>query len=209
MERGRENNKRLAAPQLATLLAYTKIVLEDEILASDLPDDPYLTDRLINYFPSAMRERYADRMSKHRLHREIIEPAVVNQFVNQSGITCFHRLSAETGAKAPDVIRAQIGARAIFEAAELDASIAALDHKINADMQTALRLEVRTLVERASRWLINNRRHPVDIGAAVEEFSEGVRSVQQALPKILTGRDLEALSQRLKMYTGAGGAHVW
>ena len=204
MEMRRANHKGLTSPELATLLAYTKIVLEDEILASDLPDDPYLTDRLINYFPSAMRERYADRMSKHRLHREIIATVVVNQFVNQSGITCFHRLSAETGAKAPDVIRAQIGARAIFEAAELDASIAALDHKINADMQTASRLEVRTLVERASRWLINNRRHPIDIGAAVEEFSEGVRTVQQALPKILTGRDLEALEQRLKMYQAAG-----
>ena len=204
MEMRRANHKGLTSPELATLLAYTKIVLEDEILASDLPDDPYLTDRLINYFPSAMRERYADRMSKHRLHREIIATVVVNQFVNQSGITCFHRLSAETGAKAPNVIRAQIGARAIFEAAELDASIAALDHKINADMQTASRLEVRTLVERASRWLINNRRHPIDIGAAVEEFSEGVRTVQQALPKILTGRDLEALEQRLKMYQAAG-----
>src|SRR5512133_1414209 len=204
MEMRRANHKGLTSPELATLLAYTKIVLEDEILASDLPDDPYLTDRLINYFPSAMRERYADRMSKHRLHREIVATVVVNQFVNQSGITCFHRLSAETGAKAPDVIRAQIAARAIFGAADLDKAIAELDHKIDADMQTALRLEVRTLVERATRWLINNRRRPVDIGAAVQEFSEGVRTVQQALPKILTGRDLEAVEQRMRSYQAAG-----
>ena len=47
----------MTSPELAVLLAYTKIVLEDEILASDLPDDPYLEGRLINYFPSAMRER--------------------------------------------------------------------------------------------------------------------------------------------------------
>ena len=204
MEMRRANHKGLTSPELATLLAYTKIVLEDDILASDLPDDPYLMDRLINYFPSAMRERYADRMSKHRLHREIVATVVVNQFVNQSGITCFHRLSAETGAKAPDVIRAQIAARAIFGAADLDKAIAELDHKIDADMQTALRLEVRTLVERATRWLINNRRHPVDIGAAVQDFSEGVRTVQQALPKILTGRDLEAVEQRIKSYQAAG-----
>jgi glutamate dehydrogenase len=204
MEMRRANHKGLTSPELATLLAYTKIVLEDELLASDLPDDPYLINRLINYFPSAMRERYADRMTKHRLHREIIATVVVNEFVNQSGITCFHRLSAETGAKASDVIRAQIAARAIFGAAELDKAIAALDHKITADMQTRLRLEVRTLVERATRWLINNRRRPLDIGAAVQEFLAGVRAVQQALPQILTGRDLEALEQRLKSYRGAG-----
>ena len=132
MEARRSQHKGLTAPELAILLAYTKIVLEDEILASDLPDDPYLADRLIDYFPSQLRERYADRMPEHRLRREIIATVVVNRFVNASGITCFHRLSAETGARAPDVIRAQIAARAIFGADELDQAIRALDHQIDA-----------------------------------------------------------------------------
>ncbi|HEX5908270.1 MAG TPA: NAD-glutamate dehydrogenase, partial [Propionibacteriaceae bacterium] len=91
MEIRRSNHKGLTSPELATLLAYTKIVLEDEILASDLPDDPYLEDRLIEYFPTAMRQRYADQMRRHRLSREIIATVVVNEFVNESGITCFHR----------------------------------------------------------------------------------------------------------------------
>jgi glutamate dehydrogenase len=204
MEIRRSNHKGLTSPELATLLAYTKIVLEDEMLASDLPDDPYLDGLLINYFPSALRERYADQMRKHRLYREIIATVVVNQFVNESGITCFHRLSNETGARAPDVIRAQIAARAIFGAADLDKAIAALDHQINAEMQTTLRMAVRTLVERATRWLINNRRHPIDIGAAVAQFSDEAQAVRQALPNILTGRDKEALEQRLKSYQAAG-----
>jgi glutamate dehydrogenase len=204
MEIRRSNHKGLTSPELATLLAYTKIVLEDEILASDLPDDPYLVDRLINYFPTAMRERYADQMPKHRLSREIIATVVLNQFVNESGITCFHRLSNETGARAADVIRAQIAARAIFDAADLGKAIAALDHRISAQTQTALRMEVRTLVERATRWLINNRHRPIDIGAAVTQFSDGVRAVWRALPDILTGRDKEAFEQRLKSYQVAG-----
>ena len=204
VEARRSTHKGLTSPELATLLAYTKIVLEDDILASDLPDDPYLLDRLITYFPSAMQQRYADQMPKHRLYREIITTVEVNEFVNESGITCFHRLSSETGARASDVIRAQIAARVIFGATDLDKAIAAFDHRISAQMQTALRMEVRTLVERATRWLINNRRHPIDIGAAVAQFSDGVRTVQQALPTILTGRDKEALEQRLKGYQASG-----
>ncbi len=204
VEARRSTHKGLTSPELATLLAYTKIVLEDDILASDLPDDPYLLDRLITYFPSAMRQRYADQMPKHRLYREIITTVEVNEFVNESGITCFHRLSSETGARASDVIRAQIAARVIFGATDLDKAIAAFDHRISAQMQTALRMEVRTLVERATRWLINNRRHPIDIGAAVAQFSDGVRTVEQALPTILTGRDKEALEQRLKGYQASG-----
>ena len=176
MEARRSQRKGLTAPELAVLLAYTKIVLEDEILASNLPDDDYLADRLIGYFPSQLRERYADRMPEHRLHREIISTVVVNQFVNTSGITCFHRLSGETGAKAPDVIRAQIAARAIFGADALDRGIGTLDHQIDAQAQTVLRMEVRTLIERATRWLVNNRRRPVDIGAAVETLSRRVCS---------------------------------
>ena len=70
-------------------------------------------------------------------------------------------------------------------------------------MQTTLRMALRTLVERPLRWLINNRRHPIDTGAAVAQFSDGVQGVQ-ALPDILTGRDKEALEQRLKSYQAAG-----
>jgi glutamate dehydrogenase len=204
MEGRRASHKGLTAPELATLMAYTKIVLESEILASDLPDDPYLADRLISYFPSRMREQYAERMPEHRLHREIISTVVVNNFVNQSGISCFHRLSGETGAGPADVIRAQIAARAIFGASDLDDAIKALDHQVNAEVQTKLRMEVRTLVERATRWLINNRRRPIDIGSAVDQLAAGVQSLQRALPDILTGRDRDALDQRLKGYRAAG-----
>ena len=204
MESRRSNHRGLTAPELAVLMAYTKIVLEDVITASELPDDPYLADRLISYFPTAMRERYADVMPQHRLHREIIATVVVNQFVNSSGITCFHRLSGETGAAAPDVIRAQIAARALFGADKLDAAIQALDHHIDAQMQTVLRMEVRTLVERATRWLVNNRRRPIDIQAAVDQLQAGVQRVQQQLPSVLCGRELEVYDKRLQTYRGAG-----
>ncbi len=186
------------------MLAYTKIVLEDEVLASTLPDDPFLLPRLVSYFPSAMRERYADQMPEHRLHREIIATVVVNEFVDTGGITCYHRLSSETGAAAADVIRAHIAARRIFGAGELEAGIQALDHQIEAQLQTGLRLEVRTLVERATRWLVNNRRRPIDIGGAVNQFGSGVQTVRRELPSLLHGRDAEVRDKRLQAYAAAG-----
>jgi glutamate dehydrogenase len=203
MESRRSAHKGLTSPELCTMLAWTKIALEAEILASDLPDDPYLSDRLIGYFPRPLQETYAEAMRGHRLHREIVATVVVNDFVNQSGISCYHRLSGETGAGAADVVRAQIAARTIFSAAPLDAEIRALDHRIDAGMQTRLRMEVRTLVERATRWLVDNRRRPVDIAAAVEVFAAGVRQVQDALPRLLERRDREAYQSRLEHYTAA------
>jgi glutamate dehydrogenase len=203
MESRRSAHKGLTSPELCTMLAWTKIALESEILASVLPDDPYLSDRLIGYFPRPLQETYAEAMRGHRLHREIVATVVVNEFVNQSGISCYHRLSGETGAGAADVVRAQIAARTIFSAAPLDAAIRALDHQIDAGMQTRLRMEVRTLVERATRWLVNNRRRPVDIAAAVDVFAAGVRQVQDALPTLLERRDREAYQGRLEHYAAA------
>ena len=101
------------------------------------------------------------------------------------------------------MIRAHIAARAIFAADDLDGRIRALDHQVDAAAQTGLRMEVRTLAERATRWLVNNRHRPMDIGAAVDELAGGVQAVQAALPTLLTGRDAEALAARLKGYRAA------
>ncbi|MGO1971504.1 MAG: NAD-glutamate dehydrogenase [Propionibacteriaceae bacterium] len=204
VEERRADQRGLTAPELSTLMAYTKIVLEKKILTSDLPDDPYLGDRLITYFPQALRERYEAIMPEHRLHREIITTVAVNRFVNSSGITCYFRLAGETGAAAADVIRAQLAARAIYRAGVHETAIRKLDNVIDADVQTVMRLEVRTLVERCTRWILNSRRAPIDVVAAVEQFADGVEQVKEALPRILSGRDAEAYEQRLAAFVEAG-----
>ena len=130
-------------------------------------------------------------MRQHRLHREIVTTVVVNTFVDTAGITCFHRLSSETGADAAELLRAHIAARTLFGAADLEAAIAGLDHAVSADTQTRMRLAVRTLVERATRWLVNERPRPLDISATVAELGPGVRAVLDALPGALGAREAD------------------
>ena len=101
MEVRRGERRGLTAPELAVLMAYTKIVLAREVLASDLPDDPYLANRLINYFPTPLRERYADAIKRHRLSREIITTVVVNRFVNSFRHHLLPPALRETGAAPP------------------------------------------------------------------------------------------------------------
>ena len=62
----------LTTPELAVLLAHTKIAAGQQVLASDLPDDPSLRSALAGYFPVPLRERFADQLGAHRLRREII-----------------------------------------------------------------------------------------------------------------------------------------
>ncbi len=200
----RAKNRGLTSPELAVLLAYTKIVLGEEVGRSDLPDDEDLADRLVDYFPPALRERYADEMRRHRLHREIVTTVVVNTFVDTAGITCFHRLSTETGADAPELVRAHIAARALVGAAALEARIAALDHVVSAETQTRMRLAVRMLVERTTRWLVIERPRPLPIAATVDELGPGVRAVAATLPGALGEREADAVAERAHELQEAG-----
>ena len=82
------------------LLAWTKIVLAEELLASDLPDDPYLVSDLRAYFPRQVREGFEGQVADHPLRRQIIVTQVVNDLVNGAGMTFWPRLAGETGASA-------------------------------------------------------------------------------------------------------------
>jgi glutamate dehydrogenase len=191
-----ERNEGLTGPELSVLLAYTKIVLADELLESDLADDPFLRGDLYSYFPGKMRQNYRSQMEQHPLRREIVVTQLVNQLVNNAGMTYFHRLGGETSASAAELTMANFVSREIFGALALNDEIASFDNVIDAAVQTRMRIEVRTLVERASRWLVNNRRQPLDSEAIVTEFEVTVEKVMAELPALMTGRELEAFTAR-------------
>ena len=194
----------LTAPEFSVLLAHTKIAAAQEILASRLPDDPYLRGVLTDYFPVPLRERYAGRMGSHRLHREIITTAVVNDMVDRSGITFVFRLNEETGASVPDVAAAWLVARDVFDMPGFWAQVEALDGKVDASVQILLALEGRKLTERAARWLLHSRRASFDITETTDFLAGGVLTVAAGLPKLLTGRDLAGFEERRDSFASRG-----
>jgi len=191
VKRRLERGEGLTMPELSVLLAWTKIVLAEELIDSDLPDDPYLRSDLIAYFPGTMRQDYRTQMENHPLRREIIVTQVVNDLVNGAGMTFWPRLAGETGASSAELTRANFIAREIFGSLSLRDELASYDNKLQASVQTRMRIEMRTLVERASRWLINNRRPPLDSEATVQFFSVTAQKVVGELPSLMSGRELE------------------
>ena len=194
----------LTTPEFAVLLAQTKIATAQQVLASDLPDDAYLRRVLVGYFPTPLGERYSSLMSSHRLHREIITTAVVNDMVDRAGITFAFRLTEETGASVPDITRAWLVARHVFGLPGFWEQVEALDGKIDTATQIAMALEGRKLTERAARWLLHSRRPPFDIAATIDFFASGVLTVAAGLPALLVGRDRTGYTERRDMLTGRG-----
>ncbi|MFJ2185169.1 NAD-glutamate dehydrogenase [Streptomyces anulatus] len=198
------NGKGLSQPELAVLIAYTKITAADELISTVLPDDPHLQKLVHAYFPSELRERFPEAVEGHALRREIITTVLVNDTVNTAGSTFLHRLREETGASIEEIVRAQFTAREIFGLSRVWDAVEALDNKVAADVQTRIRLHSRRLVERGARWLLGNRPQPVAIAETIEGFRDGVARVWDELPKMLKGADLDWYHSILDELTGAG-----
>jgi glutamate dehydrogenase len=194
----------LTTPELSLLLAHTKIAADQDVLASDLPDDPYLHDTLVSYFPAPLRTRFADRMSAHRLRREIISTSVVNEMVDTGGTTFLFRMAEETGFPVSDITRAWLVAREVFGMPAFWRQVEQLAGEIDVEVRIGLVLEARKLMERATRWLLLNRRPAFGIAETVSFLSEGVATVRSGMPKLLLGRDLSTYEERRASFASRG-----
>ena len=192
-----EAGEGLCAPEFAVLLAYTKIVLEEEIVASDLPDEAWTNQTLVDYFPTPLRGM-TQQMAAHPLRREIFTTVLVNEIVNRGGITFVHRAVEETGATAADVLRAYAVVRDVFDLPALWAAVEATDNVISTEAQTAVYLKARRLLDRAVRWLLQNRRSPMDVAGEIATLRPGVEAL---LPH------LETLFRRRRAGSHAGPHH--
>lgn len=192
----------LTSPEAAVLMSWTKIVLARELIDTTLPDEEYVAPLLPAYFPSLVRERFGEAIEEHPLRREIIVTQLVNEVVNGAGTTFWPRLSAETGATAAELVRANLVARDLVDWDAMSARIASLDHQVEAAVQTRMRIALRTLVERLTRWLVAHR--VSDATAAVARYREPFRTMLAGLPKLLTGAEQEDFAARRDRLTEAG-----
>jgi glutamate dehydrogenase len=196
----------LTTPEFAIMLSYTKIALYDELLASDLPDDPALAGELERYFPTALHERFGAQLQRHPLRREIVAARVTNSLVNRAGTTFVFRLGEETGASESDITRAFMVAREVFDLRGLWAEIEALDARAPAQTQLTMLLRSRVLVERSTRWLLRNRPRPLDVAAAIAEFRAGAETLAGAVPSLLAVAARESARRTAEELAGAGVA---
>ncbi|GAB3593344.1 NAD-glutamate dehydrogenase [Angustibacter peucedani] len=188
----------LTSPEFSVLVAYSKITLADDLLASSLPDDPWFAATLRAYFPAEVVERYGDRLEQHPLRREIITNSLVNNLVNRGGITFAFRVQEETSATPVQVAEAYVVAREVFDLTSFVRRVEALDNQVPTRAQTAVYLEFRRLMDRAVRWLLQTRPAITDIAAEIERFSAVVDELRPRVPDLLVGAEQRRLHRRTK-----------
>lgn len=197
-------HKGLCRPELSVLIAYAKNWLYDELLKSDLPDDPFLLDEIVQYFPSDLRVKYLAEMKTHRLKREIIATRVTNSMVNRVGDTFVTEFMEKTGRSPAEIARAYTIAREVLRARGLWAEIEALDNKAPTRAQTSMLADLNRLLEWITLWFLRNGKAGLDIGAHVSEFGAGMAELADHISSVVPKHYIDDMKNRAKPYLDDG-----
>ncbi len=205
--RRRANNQGLTAPEGAVVMAYAKMSVFDELVASNLPDDPYFNRSLQAYFPKLLNEKFDQAVANHPLKREIIATFVANTVVNRTGATFVNFIATEASATAADVVRAYTLAREIFDLEPLWDQIDDLDHHVGSALQLDLLSRLTAIAQRASRWILRVRLQNTDMPTLIQRYQPGARELRANLDKWLRPDALADWSAATQRLTDAGVAH--
>ncbi|HEY1544733.1 MAG TPA: NAD-glutamate dehydrogenase domain-containing protein, partial [Xanthobacteraceae bacterium] len=200
----RRRSEPLTRPELAVLLAYAKLSLNDDLLDSSVPDDPYLGRELNRYFPSAVAEKYPDALTHHRLRREIIATQLANSMINRGGPTLVVRIADETGAPPSRIAAAFAAVRNSYDLIGLNTDIEALDNKIPGKLQLELFAVVQDLILDRLVWFLRNIDLNQGLAAVIDHFHAGIATVAGAFDSVLTEAAHKARAARAAELAAAG-----
>jgi glutamate dehydrogenase len=193
-ERGRAG-RGLTRPELAVLLSYAKIALQDDLLRSAVPDELQVQPWLGQYFPPALREQFAADIEKHSLRREIIALGLTNAIVNRGGPPMAVLLADETRHTTAEVAHAFLAAREVFELPALWQRIDALDGQAKGEPQLALYQATQDLAVTQTLWFLRNGAVLADLVGTIVRHKAGIAALKPALSSVLPPRLGGALQQ--------------
>jgi glutamate dehydrogenase len=203
----------LTRPELAVLLAFSKLHLQHRIRESSLCDEPEVERYLRDYFPPAIDERFAHAVEHHSLRREIIAVELANRLVDSMGMTFLARVSRDTGRGVPEIVTAWTAAMAVSAAEDLLRDLWAARRAMTAEAEQVCHVRVELAVERSTKWIIESLapfqglgdltarfREPVAelLETWAERLSAGAREIHAAEIETLIAQGVEAgLAARL------------
>jgi glutamate dehydrogenase len=186
----------LTRAEIGVLLAYAKIVLFDDVVASSIPDDPHFETDLMGYFPSRMAKKYADEIRGHRLRREIVATVLGNDAINRGGPSFISRMQDLTGRSAADIVAAYTVVRDGYELPSLYRQIDALDTKVDGELQLDLYQSVGRLVHSATSWFLKNDETTDTLGARIAALREARKVLEGKIGAMLPAFTKERLEER-------------
>jgi glutamate dehydrogenase len=195
----------LTSPELSTLMAHVKLALKEEMLATELPDQDVFASRLPRYFPRPLRERFTPEIRTHQLRREIVTTMLINDLVDTAGISYAYRIAEDVGVRPIDAVRTYVATDAIFGVDHVWRRIRAANLPVA--LSDKMTLDLRRLIDRAGRWLLNYRPQPLAVGAEINRFAATVKMLTPRMSEWLRGADKAIVEKEAGEFTAQGAPH--
>jgi len=192
--------KGLTRPELAVVMAHAKLSLKAILLNGSVIDEPSLSAELAGRFPAHMRQRFAEEIAGHRLRRELVATAMVNQVVNRAGLTFVYDVREATGLGVDQILAAYLVSRDVFGLGEIREAIDALDYRVPAAIQTLMHLELSDFTRQQTIWFLRNEGRPFDIASLVERYGKGVAALMTRPQSVLSPIAISNYESKLGMY---------
>ncbi|PTM96187.1 NAD-glutamate dehydrogenase [Mycoplana dimorpha] len=196
--------KPLTRAEIGVLLSYAKLVLFDEILDSDLPDDPYFEPTLIGYFPAKMQRSHAGDIKAHRLRREIIATILANGVINRGGPAFVSQLTDGTGYMSADVVKAAMLAFEGYELFPLYAATDALDNLVSGSTQNELYEELGRVFSNATALILTTGAIDTPLDGAVQKLKLALKQLRPHLAGLMSEAAREEMRRKALYFEDKG-----
>lgn len=191
-------------PELAVLLAYSKMALSRDLMTHTGLDDALLEADLFAYFPTAMHAPYKKEILTHRLRREILATVLTNEIINRLGITFVHSIMHDSGAVAVDIVDAYVLTREGFAINRLWTSVEALDSKIAPGVQSQLFIALQDFIGTNVRFILSHHPRHISISAQIAKQRSPLQLLRSDWKKIADVQSITHAESLIKEWIDAG-----
>ncbi|KEI69686.1 NAD-glutamate dehydrogenase [Endozoicomonas elysicola] len=187
----------LTRPEIAILLSHTKLDLFEALVPSEVAKDSVLSAKLLDYFPSQLRNQFSDQIMGHPLKTEILATHLSNEIGNRMGATFIEYIQQETRNSELNCVRAFMTIKEIFSIQSIWDQFENLGFDVKDHIQRVELFRVQQHVEKACIWLLRNHSNAMDIEYLISNYKPGVSAVSGQLAELLGEEDCEWLGGRV------------
>ncbi|GAB4230834.1 MAG: NAD-glutamate dehydrogenase [Acidobacteriota bacterium] len=206
-------------PELAVLLAYSKLYFKERLLGTSLLEEVVLARHLAEYFPPLIVEKFRGELAAHRLRRNIVATRLTNVLVDRWGIDAWFRVQEEASCDLDQALPAIIAVWELTGVEELLGSLQLLEG-LAFDVQCRWLGKLREACLSLAVWFVLGPWHDASPTSLVERFrrcwAEAVRDLPQFLSGLeeatrwqATAKEVEELGVSAELVSPLAAADYW
>ncbi|GGO89497.1 hypothetical protein GCM10011348_47380 [Marinobacterium nitratireducens] len=198
------NGQGLSRPEIAVLLAYSKLWLCDQLVAAGVGEDQDLAEELYSYFPSAVCDRFGTALQQHPLHAEVLATHLTNLLCNRMGSTFISYVMGEVHCNALEAVRAWYLARDLLDVSSLWQELETCETRLDDTLFRQQLLHIHAQLERIVLWLLHRHGNQISISQLRQRYGHHIPEMTASLQEFRDPSEQQACRQECQALQSAG-----